>query len=97
MADRLIEAIAKFVDGLSETTGFGRQIAAELLTVLRSEPVLGLLVEQFANEYFRGSPAAFDGGPYATRLRKNVEAAIIAALTPDEGGTDPAQPQSGGE
>jgi hypothetical protein len=63
-----------------------------VLAALRSEPVLGVMVE-------RGL-AGWDYAVNSGRARQGsdlVRTAILAALTPDEGGTDPAQPQSGGE
>jgi hypothetical protein len=72
MTDKLIEAIAEFVEGISETTGFGRQIAAELLQVMRTEPVLGEMVERAVAAY---NAEGCDIG---------IAQLILSALTPDE-------------
>ena len=84
MADPVIEAI--------EASFWGREgpDARAVLAALRSELVLGVLVERAAKALWTsqgGAPGHYDRH-WQTVVHRHASAAILAALTPDEGGTD---------
>jgi hypothetical protein len=66
-----------------------RNEARAVLAALCSEPVLSVLVRRVDENY--------QGSGWRMLDAESIANIILAALTPDEGGTDPAQPQSGGE